>query len=97
MSINDFIGQKSNSSQIQNSLDFGLTSGNSFANPLNTVPPGPSSSDFSTMQILFQTNSLGQSNLGAQNQINFATAPQSQPANLNLAPSVPSNAVNTGN
>jgi len=62
-------------------LDFSLTS---VQNPPLSVNQAPlqqniQASDFSTMQLLFQTNSMGQPNFGGLNQINnnnFAPQPQ---------------------
>jgi len=65
-----------NPSSIENTLDFSLSSiqNQTLTASQSSFQPNPQASDFSTMQLLFQTNSAGQNNFSGLNQI--------QPLNL---------------
>ena len=70
-----------NPTNIDNALDFSLSSvqNQQFAATQSSLQQNPQASDFSTMQLLFQTNSMGQNNFGGLNQNpSFYLAPQPQ-------------------
>jgi hypothetical protein len=75
-----------NPTNIDNSLDFSLSGiqNQSFSATQSSLQQNPQASEFSTMQLLFQTNSMGQNNFGGLNQTASFNLPQQPQVNAGL-------------